>query len=70
MASPTAAGIGALIKSKNPSFTPAQVKSNMQSNGYSQTQSCDGFGKGGLVGGGTDGANGRSSEKMLYAGNY
>jgi subtilisin len=66
MATPLAAGLGALIKLQNPSFTPTQIKTNLQSNAYSQTQSCDGFGKGGLV----SGANSKSSEKILYAGNY
>jgi len=66
MATPLAAGVGALIKLQNPSFTPAQVKSNLLSNAYSQTLTCDSFGKGGLV----SGANSKSSEKILYAGNY
>jgi subtilisin len=65
-AAPIAAGIGALIKLKNPSFTPAQIKTDMQAKAYSQTQSCDGFGKGGLV----SGANSESSEKLLYAQPY
>lgn len=66
MATPLAAGIGALIKSKNPSWTPSQIKTDMQAKAYSQTQSCDGFGKGGLV----SGANSESSEKLLYAQPY
>lgn len=66
MASPTAAGIGALIKSKNPSWTPAQIKTDMQAKAYGQSQSCDGFGKGGLV----SGANSKSSEKIIYAQPY
>ena len=37
MASPIAAGIGGLLKSKNPAWTPATIKSNLQSNAYSQT---------------------------------
>ena len=66
MATPIAAGIGALIKSKNPSWTPAQIKTDMLAKAYSQTQSCDGFGKGGLV----SGSNSESSEKLLYAQPY
>lgn len=66
MATPIAAGIGALIKSKNPSWTPAQIKTDMQAKAYGQTQSCDGFGKGGLI----SGANSESSEKLLYAQPY
>ena len=65
MATPFAAGIGAIIKLNNPSFTPAQVKSNLLSNGYIQTQSCAGS-KGGLA----SGANSDSSERLAWAGNY
>ena len=49
MASPIAAGIGALVKSKNPSWTPAQIKTDLQAKAYPQNQACDGFGKGGLA---------------------
>jgi hypothetical protein len=65
MATPYAAGIGAIIKLNNPSFTPAQVKSNLLANAYPQTQSCSDS-KGGLA----SGANSGSSEKMAWAGNY
>lgn len=65
MAAPLAAGVGALVKLLNPSFTPAQVKSNLLTNAYLQTQSCSGS-KGGLV----SGANTGSAEKMVWAGNY
>jgi subtilisin len=65
MATPYVAGIGAIIKLNNPSFTPAQVKSNLLSNAYVQTQSCSGS-KGGLA----SGANSDSSEKIAWAGNY
>jgi subtilisin family serine protease len=66
MSSPIAAGIGGLVKSKNPSWTPAQIKTDLLAKAYPQTQSCDGFGKGGL----TSAANSKSSEKILYAGAY
>ena len=66
MASPIAAGIGALLKSKNPGWTPATVKTQLLAQAYPQNQACDGFGRGGLA----QGANSESSEKMLYAGNY
>lgn len=66
MASPIAAGIGGLLKSKNPAWSPATIKSNLQSNAYSQSLACDGSSKGGL----SQGANSESSEKILYAGNY
>ena len=66
MATPLAAGVGSIILAKNPSFTPAQVKSSMQSNAYSQTLSCDGASKGGLV----TGANQKDSSKLLWAANY
>lgn len=69
-AAPLAAGIGALIKFKNPSWTPAQVKSSLLSSGYAQTQACDGFGKGGLLSGGQGGANVESNEDILYAQPY
>jgi subtilisin len=65
MATPYAAGIGGIIKLKNPSFTPAQVKADMLSHAYSQTLSCSGS-KGGLA----RGANSDSSEKMAWAGDY
>ena len=66
MASPIAAGIGALLKSKNPAWSPAAVKAELLAKAYPQNQACDGFGKGGLA----VGANSESSEKILYAGNY
>ena len=66
MASPIAAGIGALLKSKNPGWAPATIKTDLQAKAYSQTQACDGFGRGGLASGG----NSESSEKILYAGAY
>ena len=66
MSTPLAAGVGAVIKVANPSFTPAQIKSNMQSNAYSQTLGCDGASKGGLV----QGANSRDSSKLLWAQPY
>lgn len=67
MATPIAAGVGGLIKTLNPSFTPNQVKSSMQNNAYSQTLACDSStGKGGLA----HGANSGSSEKILWAGSY
>ena len=66
MASPIAAGIGALVKSKNPSWTPTQIKTDLQAKAYPQNQACDGFGRGGLV----SGANSESSEKILYAQPY
>lgn len=66
MASPIAAGIGGLVKSKNPSWTPAQIKTDLQAKAYAQNQACDGFGKGGLAAG----ANSESSEKILYAQPY
>jgi subtilisin family serine protease len=62
MATPHAAGVGALVKLSNPSFTPAQVKSALQTDAYSQSQSCDGFGKGGI-----SNPNDESSEEILYA---
>ena len=65
MATPYVAGAAALIKLSNPSFTPAQVKSDMQANAVSRTQSCDGSSKGGLDFLPTD----RGSEKILYLGN-
>ena len=61
MATPLAAGVGAVIMAKNPSFTPAQVKSNMQTNAYGQSQTCDGASKGGLV----SGANQRDSRQTI-----
>jgi subtilisin family serine protease len=64
MATPLTAGVGAIVKVSNPSFTPSQIKSDMQSNAYSQTLSCDGKSKGGLV----TGANSRDSSKILWAG--
>ena len=67
MATPLAAGVGALIMLNNPSFTHAQVKSNMQTNGIAQGQSCDGStNKGGLV----SGANAKGPEKLVWAGAY
>ena len=66
MASPIAAGIGALVKSKNPTWTPAQIKTDLLAKAYPQNQACDGFGKGGLA----SGANSESSERMLYAQPY
>ena len=66
MASPIAAGIGGLVKSKNPTWTPAQIKADLLAKAYPQNQPCDGNGKGGLVAG----ANSESSEKILYAGSY
>ena len=66
MSSPIAAGIGALVKFKNPAWAPATIKSDLQAKAYSQTQACDNFGKGGLVSGG----NSESSEKILYAQPY
>ena len=66
MASPIAAGIGGLVKSKNPSFTPAQIKADLQAKAYPQNQACDGFGRGGLA----SGANSESLEKILYAQPY
>jgi hypothetical protein len=65
MATPYVAGIGAIIKLNNPSFTPSQVKSNLLANAYVQTLSCSGS-KGGLA----SGANTDSSEKMAWAGAY
>lgn len=66
MASPVAAGIGALLKSKNPAWSPAAIKTELQAKAYSQTLPCDGSSKGGLAAGG----NSESSEKILYAGAY
>ena len=66
MSTPYAAGIGGIIKLKNPSFTPAQVKTNLLANAYPQTQACDGLTKGGLA----EGANSDSSEKIAWVGNY
>jgi subtilisin len=66
MSTPYAAGIGGIIKLKNPSFTPSQVKANLLANAYPQTQACDGLTKGGLA----HGANSGSSEKIAWAGNY
>ena len=66
MSSPIAAGIGALIKSKNPTWTPAQIKTDLLAKAYPQNQACDGFGRGGLA----SGANSESSEKILYAQPY
>ena len=66
MASPITAGIGALVKSKNPTWTPAQIKTDLLAKAYPQNQACDGFGKGGLAAG----ANSESSEKILYAQPY
>jgi subtilisin len=65
MATPYAAGAAALIKLSNPSFTPAQVKSDMQANAVSRTAACDGSSKGGLAFEPT----GRGTEKLLYVGN-
>ena len=66
MASPIAAGIGALVKSKNPTWSPAQIKTDLLAKAYPQNQACDGFGRGGLA----SGANSESSEKILYAQPY
>jgi subtilisin len=66
MATPVVAGVAALVKLSNPSWTPAQIKTDLQAKAYSQSQSCDGSSKGGLV----QGANSKSSEKILFAGNY
>lgn len=66
MASPIAAGIGGLLKSKNPAWTPAAIKADLLAKAYSQTLACDGSSKGGL----SQGANSESSEKILYAGAY
>jgi subtilisin len=65
MATPYVAGAAALIKLSNPSFTPAQVKSDMQANAISRTAACDGSSKGGLAFEPTA----RGSEKILYVGN-
>jgi subtilisin len=65
MATPLAAGIGALVKLNNPSFTPAQIKTDMQTNGMSRTLACDGQSKGGLA----FEATARGTEKILFAGN-
>ena len=65
MATPVAAGIGALLKSKNPGWSPATIKSTLQADAYPQNQACNGFGHGGLV---QD--NSPSSEEIIYAGNY
>jgi subtilisin family serine protease len=79
MATPLAAGVGALVKTNNPSFTPAQIKSSLQSNAYSQNQACAGGEVGTIAGskGGfmNDGPSGtgiseRDSTKILWAGNY
>jgi subtilisin family serine protease len=61
MAAPHVAGAAALVKLNNPSFTPAQILTDLQAKAYPQTQSCDGSSKGGL----STGANARSSEKIL-----
>ena len=66
MATPYAAGVAALIKVKNPSFTPAQVKTDMQAKGLSQSLACDGASEGGLV----QGANAKGSERLLWAEAY
>ena len=66
MASPVAAGIGALLKSKNPAWSPASIKTELQARAYPQNQPCDGSSKGGLA----VGANSESSEKILYAQPY
>ena len=66
MATPVVAGLAALVKLSNPSWTPAQIKTDLQAKAYSQSQSCDGSSKGGLV----QGANAKSSEKILWAGAY
>ena len=66
MATPVVAGVAALVKLNNPSWTPAQIKADLLAKAYPQTQACDGSSKGGLV----QGANAKSSEKILYAGAY
>ena len=66
MASPITAGIGGLLKSKNPAWTPAAIKTELLAKAYSQTLACDGSSKGGLA----QGANSESSEKILFAGAY
>jgi subtilisin family serine protease len=66
MATPYAAGVAGLIKVKNPGWTPAQIKTDMQANGLSQSLACDGASEGGLV----QGANAKGSEKLLWAENY
>jgi subtilisin family serine protease len=66
MAAPHVAGAAAIVKLNNPSFTPAQILTDLQAKAYSQTQACDGSSKGGL----STGANARSSEKILYVQPY
>ena len=66
MSSPIAAGIGGLLKSKNPAWSPAAIRTELLAKAYPQNQACDGNGKGGLV----QGANSESQEKILYAGAY
>ena len=66
MSSPITAGIGGLLKSKNPAWTPAAIKTELLAKAYSQTLACDGSSKGGLA----QGANSESSEKILFAGSY
>lgn len=74
MATPLAAGVGAMLLTVNPFWTPAQVKSSIQSNAYSQSLACDGKSKGGFVNPSTCdwecGPGGRDSGKILWAGNY
>jgi subtilisin len=66
MAAPYVSGAAALVKLNNPSFTPAQILTDLQTKAYPQTQSCDGSSKGGL----STGANARSSERILYVQPY
>ena len=66
MATPYAAGVAALIKVKNPSYTPAQIKTDMQANAVTRTFACDGASKGGLAFEPTV----RGTEKLLWAANY
>ena len=39
MATPVVAGVAALVKLNNPSWTPAQIKADLQAKAYAQNQS-------------------------------
>jgi hypothetical protein len=54
------------VMSKDPSLTPAQVKSSLIANAIPQHQPCDGSSKGGLAALG----NAKSTEPILYMAPY
>lgn len=64
MASPFVAGAAAIVKLKNPSFTPAQVLTDLQAKALTQGTACDGGNRGGLV------VSAPSAEKLVNLRDY